>query len=141
MFAFSPNSDFEATTFNRHDQWSFTIKFKELARVCQALSQRECLFLSSRVALLQPDPARLERLRSFATATTSLAKESPGLLNDARIRETLHARLAELLAQAVLSASSVPSRRGKQDSHWRIVRTAEEFVHASLDVTGHRRRW
>jgi AraC family ethanolamine operon transcriptional activator len=134
LLAYPPGAEFEGTISGSCDSWVATVRFDELARSCEAISQRDFTTLPGSIAALRPDPRQLSKLQEFGTTTVMLAKESPHLLTDERTRQSLHGYFLDLLSHAIVSAvtDERPSR-GKQQSHAQIVRRAEEFIGSVVD--------
>ena len=77
MLAYPPGEEFDGTSSGCFQDWVFTVGYDEMARVSQAMSQRDLLNLPKSFGALSPHPKHVSRLRDFASDTMVLLETSP----------------------------------------------------------------
>jgi AraC family ethanolamine operon transcriptional activator len=126
--------EFEGTIAGSSGSWVATIDEVELLRAYESMNHKDFPAPQGRVTSLRPATRQLRRLREFATRTATLAKESPSLLADDRIRKKLHLDCVHLVSRSIASATiDNHTCRGAQKTHTQIVRIVEGFVDSVVE--------
>ena len=128
LLAYPPAAEFEGSISGSCHHWIATVTVDELTRSYEAISQQDFKLLQGGLKSLLLHPKHLKKLRSIATKTAMLAKDSPQLLTDDKVRMTIHKAFVDNLALALYSSAGEQPRRATQQSHSKIVHLAEQFI-------------